>query len=126
MPGFVRVRLLVGQVGDCDVRAFAGIGYRDSAADPAVAAGNQRCQAGQKALAKVAFLTVVRLGYHVGLEAWPWLMWLVREAGRGARSGIFGHGGGTRERDGRFMAVAGLWFLVQVPCGVFSMTCREP
>ncbi len=101
-PRLLGIALLIRQIGDGHVRTFTRISNGDGAADPAVAAGDERRHPGQQAFADITFLAVVRLGVHVCFQARRRLLRLVREAGRFAGSGILGHGAGTRDHSKRF------------------------
>src|SRR5699024_3153628 len=97
--GLLGVLLLLGEVGQRDVRSLAGEGDGHRAADAGVTAGDQGPQPLQAAAAAVALLAVVGHGVHLGGGPRQLLL-LGREAtllGRGhpgcpAAGGALSHG----------------------------------
>jgi hypothetical protein len=73
--GFLRILVLV-QVGDQDVRAFARERQGHGAADAAVGAGDQGRLAGQAAVADVAVFAVVGFRGEQGFAARGCLLWV--------------------------------------------------
>jgi hypothetical protein len=101
-----RIGLLVRQIGDRDVRALARERDRGGAADPGVAAGNQRLAAVEPAAAAVAALTVIGPRRHAPGEARPRLVLLRKrrvriQRARVVRRGVADIGRAGILRDGR-------------------------
>jgi hypothetical protein len=80
--------LILGEIGDQEIGALAGIGDRDCPADAAVAAGDHRLLAGKPARSAIGTLAVIRHRVHPAGKARHRLLLF----GKG-RAGIVRHGG---------------------------------